>query len=152
MTMFRRRLEATESWAGPENELMFWLANFVFPTSHQWQTNFYEYLIRWRNRSIPWIWNGPDTVPLPLCAYMYFRNWISTAVTSGQYQIRDLIRAVFVELMQSCRTNTDPIYSSVSDPLDQIGSSSDSRFCCGPEDSLRMLQPEPWLPMPHVAP
>ena len=45
----------------------------------------------------------------------------------------------FVELKQSCRTDTDTIYSSVSDPLpkscvaflgtdlDQIGSSSDSK-------------------------
>ena len=79
----------------------------------------------------------------------YFRNWIRTAVASGQYQISTHIsvsdrlitclRAVFVELIQSCRTDTDTIYSSVSDPLpkssisflgtdlDQIGSSSDSK-------------------------
>ena len=49
------------------------------------------------------------------------------------------LRAVFAELIQSCRTDTDPIYSSVSDPLpkssvaflgtdlDQIGSTSDSK-------------------------
>ena len=49
------------------------------------------------------------------------------------------LRAVFAELIQSCRTDTDPIYSSVSDPLpkssvaflgtdlDQIGSSSNSK-------------------------
>ena len=58
----------------------------------------------------------------------YFRNWISTAVASGQYQITNAhicirpvwiacLRAVFVELIQSCRTDTDPIYSLVSDPL-----------------------------------
>ena len=52
------------------------------------------------------------------------------------------LRAVFVKLIQSCRTDTDPIYCSMSDPLpkssvaflgtnlDQIGSSSDSGFCC----------------------
>ena len=49
------------------------------------------------------------------------------------------LKAVFVELIQSCRTDTDTIYSSLSDllpksfvaflgtDLDQIGSSSDSK-------------------------
>ena len=59
----------------------------------------------------------------------YFRNVLnqyrsSIRTVSDQYThicIRPVwiacLRAVFAELIQSCRTDTDPIYSSVSDPL-----------------------------------
>ena len=93
----------------------------------------------------------PDTVPLPKSSVTgvfselnQYRSSIRTV--SDQYAhicIRPVrtacLRAVFAELIQSCRTDTDPIYSSVSDPLpksyvaflgtdlDQIGSSSDSK-------------------------
>ena len=78
--------------------------------------------------------------------YKYSMGFRTPAVDqsySSIYYNHDL-RAVFVELIQSCRTDTDPIYCSVSDPLpkssvafldtdlDQIGSSSVQNvgFCC----------------------
>ena len=100
----------------------------------------------------------PDTVPLPKSSVTGIFSELNPAVASGQYQISTHIsvsdqyahicirpvwiaclRAVFVELIQSCRTDTDPIYCLISDPLpkssvaflgtdlDQIGSSSDSK-------------------------
>ena len=93
----------------------------------------------------------PNTVPLPKSSVTgvfselnQYRSSIRTV--SDQYAcicVRPVwiacLRAVFVELIQSCRTDTDPIYSSISDPLlkssvaflgtdlDQIGPSSDSK-------------------------
>ena len=51
----------------------------------------------------------------------YFQNWISTAVASEQYQISMQlslsrivsIRAALVELIQTCRTDKDTVYSNV---------------------------------------
>ena len=78
--------------------------------------------------SQPKIW-WPDTVLLP-----------KSPVTGVFSELRmACLRADFVELIQSCRTDTDLIYCSVSDPLlkssvafldtdlDQIGSSSNSK-------------------------
>ena len=70
--------------------------------------------------------------------FCYWQNWISTAVASGQYQIsthvpvsdlykKAYLRAVFVELIQRCRTDiyrSDLLFSIRPVLIQNVG------FCC----------------------